>query len=345
MTSDFFHPRPNRLPKIYGYTELTEDYSGLIRIGYTERDLYLRMQEHYPTAAPEGIERYKILFEEPSMREDGTYFKDHQVHKILEKAGFKRSGSKNDWFRCSVDDLKAAFIAVKERTSIDLDRVCDFPLRPEQKQAIECTFNYFKTYTSIERKIPHFLWNCKMRFGKTFTAYKLMQKMNWSRILILTFKPAVENSWKEDLETHIDFKSWNFISKASSSFEKIKDGDNVACFASFQDFLGKNEFGGIKVKNQWVHDIAWDCIIFDEYHYGAWNEKAKGILSKDDLIIENERELIEKEEGNQNIQMIWDEELSPLKTKHYLYLSGTPFRAIASGEFIEEQIFNWTYSD
>ena len=115
--------------------------------------------------------------------------------------------------------------------------------------------------------------------------------------------------------------------------------------ASFQDFLGKNEFGGIKVKNQWVHDIAWDCIIFDEYHYGAWNEKAKGILSKDDLIIENERELIEKEEGNQNIQMIWDEELSPLKTNHYLYLSGTPFRAIASGEFIEEQIFNWTYSD
>ena len=345
MTSDFFHPRSNRLPKIYGYTELTEDYSGLIRIGYTERDLYLRMQEHYPTAAPEGIERYKILFEEPSMREDGTYFKDHQVHKILEKAGFKRSGSKNDWFRCSVDDLKAAFIAVKEKTSIDLDRVFDFPLRPEQKQAIECTCNYFKTYTSIERKIPHFLWNCKMRFGKTFTAYKLMQKMNWSRILILTFKPAVENSWKEDLETHIDFKSWNFISKASSSFEKIKDGDNVVCFASFQDFLGKNEFGGIKVKNQWVHEISWDCIIFDEYHYGAWNEKAKGILSKDDLIIENERELIEKEEGNQNMQMIWDEELSPLKTKHYLYLSGTPFRAIASGEFIEEQIFNWTYSD
>ena len=64
MNNDFFHPRPNRLPKIYGYTELTEDYSGLIRIGYTERDLYLRMQEHYPTAAPEGIERYKILFED-----------------------------------------------------------------------------------------------------------------------------------------------------------------------------------------------------------------------------------------------------------------------------------------
>ena len=41
----------------------------------------------------------------------------------------------------------------------------------------------------------------------------------------------------------------------------------------------------------------------------------------------------------------WNEDISPLKTKHYLYLSGTPFRAIESGEFIEEQIFNWTYSD
>jgi len=35
----------------------------------------------------------------------------------------------------------------------------------------------------------------------------------------------------------------------------------------------------------------------------------------------------------------------PITTSHYLYLSGTPFRAIASGEFIEDQIFNWTYSD
>ena len=41
----------------------------------------------------------------------------------------------------------------------------------------------------------------------------------------------------------------------------------------------------------------------------------------------------------------WNEDISPLKTNHYLYLSGTPFRAIESGEFIEEQIYNWTYSD
>ena len=39
------------------------------------------------------------------------------------------------------------------------------------------------------------------------------------------------------------------------------------CFGSFQDYLGKNEVGGIKSKNEWVHTINWDCVILDEYHY------------------------------------------------------------------------------
>lgn len=41
----------------------------------------------------------------------------------------------------------------------------------------------------------------------------------------------------------------------------------------------------------------------------------------------------------------YDETYLPIETNHYLFLSGTPFRALASGEFIEEQIYNWTYSD
>jgi hypothetical protein len=110
------------------------------------------------------------------------------------------------------------------------------------------------------------------------------------------------------------------------------------CFGSFQDYLGKNEAGGIKPKNEWVHATNWDCIVLDEYHYGAWRDRAKE-LTKDekaqkDFIEEDEKEIDYYEEDNM-----------PITTNHYLYLSGTPFRAIASGEFIEEQIFNWTYSD
>ena len=161
--------------------------------------------------------------------------------------------------------------------------------------------------------------------------------MKWKKVLVLTFKPAVENSWKEDLESHIDFQKWQFISRSSKSIEDINQKNPFVCFASFQDFLGKNRSGGIKLKNKWAHKIEWDCIILDEYHYGSWRDTAK--------------ELYEFEDKKEQIESVgaqiedWNEEISPLKTNHYLYLSGTPFRAIASGEFIEEQIFNWTYSD
>ena len=334
---NFFPDRANYSPKIYGYTEPSDAYKNLIKIGYTERDVSVRMQEHYPTAGPDGIERYKVLFEESSMRDDGTCFKDYEVHKILEQAGIKRTGSRNEWCRCSVDDLRATVIAVKERQSLNIGRVFNFSLRPEQKKAIEGAKNYFKSYKTTETKTPHILWNCKMRFGKTFTAYKLAQEMQWKKVLILTFKPAVENSWKEDLESHIDFKEWQFISRSTQSIDDINQKNPFVCFASFQDFLGKTKSGGIKLKNKWAHKVEWDCIILDEYHYGSWRDTAKELYESEDKKEQKESMGVGMDD--------WSEDISPLKTNHYLYLSGTPFRAIESGEFIEEQIFNWTYSD
>ncbi len=343
MSQGFFPSRSNNSPKIYGYTELFEKYEGLIKVGYTERSVEERMKEHFPTSGPEGIKRYEVLVEESSMRNDGTFFKDHLVHKILEKSGYERVG--NEWFRCSPGELKAAIIAAKNKESLKPEREHNFSLRPEQKEAVDITCKYFKSYKATEKKTPHFLWNCKMRFGKTFAAYKLAQEMNWKRVLVLTFKPAVEDAWKEDLLTHIDFKNWQFIQGKTESNQDVSGEKPYVCFASFQDFLGKSKAGGIKVKNKWAHKINWDCIILDEYHYGAWNENSKGILSSTDNNLEKENEEIKKEEGFNDSQKIWDENISPLKTSHYLYLSGTPFRAIETGEFIEEQIFNWTYSD
>jgi hypothetical protein len=116
------------------------------------------------------------------------------------------------------------------------------------------------------------------------------------------------------------------------------------CFGSFQDFLGKNtSTGGIKTKNEWVHATNWDCVVFDEYHFGAWNENSKGLFEelyedgKDEDLKDFERKIGKIEN--------FDADIIPITTDHFLYLSGTPFRALTSGEFIEEQIFNWTYSD
>ncbi len=166
---------------------------------------------------------------------------------------------------------------------------------------------------------------------------------------MLTFKSAVQSAWDEDLQTHIDFKGWQFISKNGLSFNDIDKKKPFVCFGSFQDYLGKNtSTGGIKTKNEWVHATNWDCVIFDEYHFGAWRETAKALFGGDDLEAEEEIKQYEKlqKEGLAEEDMVEHlEEIIPITTNAYLYLSGTPFRAIASGEFIEEQIYNWTYSD
>jgi len=180
-----------------------------------------------------------------------------------------------------------------------------------------------------------------MRFGKTFAAYQLARRMGWRRVLVLTFKPAVQSAWEDDLRQHADFAGWQFLSRDGLSFDEADKTRPFVYFGSFQDHLGKNRStGGIKTKNEWVHTLNWDCVIFDEYHYGAWRENAKELFEAED----------EKEEDyalGQGIELLDDEgeDILPITTRAYLYLSGTPFRAIASGEFIEEQIYNWTYSD
>ena len=109
--------------------------------------------------------------------------------------------------------------------------------------------------------------------------------------------------------------------------------------------------GGIKATNEWIQQVHWDCIILDEYHFGAWGKNAKEYYNKQDIAtrIAEETQKIYAEDAASKKEMeareTFDEGLMPLETKHYLYLSGTPFRAIASGAFIEEQIYNWTYSD
>ena len=333
--SNFFPSRPNLMPQIYAYSD--PQYEGMLKVGYTTRDVQKRVAEQYSTKRPDGKLPYKIVYQDSAVREDGTAFTDILVHWWLRKNGFANTGG--EWFRCTVGDVRAAMYALKSGTENNEHRTETFGMRDEQREAVEKTAAYFiENSTRKTGRTPHYLWNCKMRFGKTFTAYQLAKKMGWKRVLVLTFKPAVESAWEEDLKTHVDFKGWQFISRTSElKYETADHNRPIVCFGSFQDYLGKNKAGGIKVKNEWVHSVNWDVIILDEYHYGAWRENAKDLFYNEDKAeqIAQDGEAID----------YFDEENMPITTNHYLYLSGTPFRAIASGEFIEEQIFNWTYSD
>ena len=338
MAKDFFPARPDFRPVIYAYEDSNPQYAGLLKVGYTAGDARVRVAQQYPTKRP-GKLPYRIVVEEVAMRNDGSAFTDRDIHRLLRDSGI--SNPEGEWFECSADDVRAAILAARTRSNLYRERDQDFVLRREQSAAIEKTADYFVSFRNEDKnrgRTPHFLWNAKMRFGKTFTAYQLALKMGWKRILILTFKPAVQNAWEEDLLRHVDFVGWQFIRPGGLTYEEADLSRPFVCFGSFQDYLGKNtSTGGIKTRNEWVHATNWDCVILDEYHYGAWRESAKELFEA-----ENGKEVSFGE--GEGIDY-FDEEVMPITTDHYLYLSGTPFRAIASGEFIEEQIFNWTYSD
>ncbi len=337
----YFTPKTTARPQIYAYSD--SRYPGCLKVGYTAIDIDKRVAAQYPTKAPHGKKSYRIVLREPAMYADGGSFTDKAVHDALELMGVKSEGI-SEWFRCGVKEVRAAIVAVRNRTGVSVERTQDFAMRPEQNAAVERTLSYFKQERAVGRT-PKFLWNAKMRFGKTFATYQLAKKMDARRVLILTFKPVVQTAWQEDLETHIDFIGWQFISRPRSNeeppidaqFRKADKNKPIVCFGSFQDFLGINkETGGIKPQHEWVREINWDLVIFDEYHFGAWKDNARDLFH----IEEEEVDAETKNDGN-----ACDEGDLPITADAYLFLSGTPFRALNSGEFIEDQIFNWTYSD
>ncbi len=349
---NYFPAKKEIEPKIYAYKLIgVPAKKGLLKIGYTIGNVKKRIDEQIKTARL----NYDIVFIEPAIRNDGSTFTDHDIHRVLEKRKVKRV--EGEWFRCSVRDVKVAFGIVKNRKENVENRDWDFKMRPEQEEAVRRTKDYFKSLKKEKNKRPHFLWNAKMRFGKTFATYKLAQEMKFKKILILTFKPAVESAWEEDLMRHKDFEGWQFYSRNSTiEFKNLDFSRPVVVFGSLQDYLGRGADGGIKPRNKWVHKTKWDLVVFDEYHYGAWNQRTKNLFKKEDkkkFLDEYDEADLNKEEKETNkiAEEIFAEgtntaeEIIPIRTNHYLYLSGTPFRAIASGEFIEEQIFNWTYSD
>jgi hypothetical protein len=290
--------------------------------------------------------------DESAEREDGTFFRDSTVRERLKQNGFENV--ELEWMRCTSKDVIRAIRELQSGEARLGSHTEDYKMRDEQAAAVRKTKEYFSSIWNEDKKaIPRFLWNAKMRFGKTFAAYQLAKSLDAKRVLVVTFKPAVEDAWQNDLESHADFKGWQYFSnKTGGSPSSAKKATPMVYFGSFQDLLGRDKSTGlIKPKNEWVHTTPWDLVIFDEYHFGAWRESAKELFEGEDegeasVEIANEFSSALESFGEVLQELNGDEiDFLPISTKAYLYLSGTPFKALATGEFIEEQIFNWTYTD
>ena len=342
--------KPEARLRIYAWsTKEIEKYAGCLKVGQTtQKDVKVRIRQSQGVAPV----KYKLEIDESAEREDGTVFRDSAVRDRLKAKGFKNV--ELEWMRCTAQDVAVAITELKTGQVRVGSHHEEFKLRAEQTAAVKKTAEYYTSIWADDKKaVPRFLWNAKMRFGKTFASYHLAKKLEAKRVLVVTFKPAVEDAWQTDLESHVDFTGWPYFSK-STGVDPTTAQKNapLVYFGSFQDLLGKDKATGtIKAKNEWLHTTNWDLVIFDEYHFGAWRDSAKELFEgEDDLeakkevaneygsVLDDFEEKLDELSGS-------EDDFLPITTKAYLYLSGTPFKALATGEFIEEQIFNWTYTD
>lgn len=345
-------PKPEARLRIYAWTpnDPPVAYVGLIKVGQTTRE---NVNDRVRQSQGQMHQAYTLHVDARAEREDGSTFRDSDVRQRLVDKGFENVviGASREWMRCSPEDVKTAITELQKGLRLSGTHNETFPPREEQAAAVEQTYAYYHSrWQQDANAVPRFLWNAKMRFGKTFTTYQLAKKLGAKRVLVLTFKPAVEDAWQTDLESHVDFDGWQYLNTGRDP-SQIDDDKPLVYFGSFQDMLGRDQAGNIKAKNEWLHAINWDLVVFDEYHFGAWRDTAKELFAGEEEDISREEELLKNDKklkdriADLQQPLESETEFLPITSRAYLYLSGTPFKALATGEFIEEQIFNWTYTD
>ena len=345
---DILVPKPEARLRIYAWsTPEIPKYKGCLKVGQTTQAVNARIVQS------QGQARYKYVLEvdELAERDDGVIFRDADVRARLKAKGFENV--ELEWMRCTAADVLTAIAELRTGQRLTGTHHEAFTMRPEQAQAVNKTHTYFHSIWKEDmHAVPRFLWNAKMRFGKTFATYHLAKHLGARKVLVVTFKPAVEDAWQVDLESHVAFDGWQYLSKATGTDPTTASKKHpLVYFGSFQDLLGRDKSGNIKAKNNWLHMTDWDLVVFDEYHFGAWRDRAKELFEGEDEV-EAAMETAAAynpalKEFNEELDELRENETQflPIKTKAYLYLSGTPFKALSTGEFIEEQIFNWTYTD
>lgn len=317
------------LPQIYAYTtpEIRR-HDGWTKIGYTEQDVNVRIVQQTHTADVIA----KLEWHGNATYEDtGEVFHDTDFHTYLRHLGINDQPG-TEWFEINPPNAKGRFHEFRENHGI-LDGLgaSDYELRAEQEAAISKTLDYFQLHEQGE-----FLWNAKPRFGKTLATYDLCKRLptpgkdgKAKRILVVTNRPAIANSWYDDYVKFVGTDSgWRFISSVDALAGKpycISHDEylhlagkgklpNSIEFISLQDLKGSIEFGGHYDKLKYVAEYEYDLLVIDEAHEGVDTYKT---------------------------DMAFDH----IKRRNTLHLSGTPFKAIANDKFPENAIYNWTYAD
>ena len=295
---------------------------------------------------------FKFSLVEPTTYNNATKCYDAgDVHRTLLKMGVPSKAlnkiNKEDadiWFACTIDKVQDAITAIKNGRGAKHGAI---RFRPEQEKAISETVKHFQTKTG-----KHYLWNAKMRFGKTLSGLEVAKRLgdsenrgNEGRLvkstLIITHRPVVDASWAEDFDKIFSENSGYYYATRMDKDEEndrvprqnhiqnitldkyrqlIKDVDastkRLVMFVSMQ-YLRLSKYVGGKERNEdplkkEIMMYDWDYVMIDEAHEGI--EAAAGVR------------VIEK--------------LKKDKTR-ILSLSGTPFNLLDKYE--EGEIYTWDY--
>ena len=242
-----------------------------------------------------------------------SWFHDYDVHNVLKRSGIKQAEQLEgtEWFKTDLETAKSAIKAVKEgknylNISADETFVDEtiIRLRPEQEAAVEQTQKVFK-------KKDRMLWNAKMRFGKTLTSLQLVKNEKFQRVLIMTHRPVVADSWFDDFKKmKMTDEGYHYGSvNQGETLENLKKEDHpFIYFASIQLLRYNN--GQTNLKD--FSDVDWDLIIIDEAHEGTQTELSDSVMKE---LIKDHTKVLE--------------------------LSGTPFNLL--DQFDDEQVYTWDY--
>ena len=299
-------------------------HDGWLKIGDTEQGVNKRIRQQTHTADV----HFELEWKDIAMyRDDCTYFRDHDFHDYLtEYKGIERN-EHTEWFHIDGQTLRKCFEEFTSRNYPQKGLHYSYKLRQEQQKAVDMTLAYLAAHNGVGK----FLWNAKPRFGKTLTTYDLIRQTNARNVLIVTNRPSIANSWYDDYEKFMAGQSgYRFVSVNESlrdrpgvmtrdmfikwPYKLDKDFAGQICFESLQGLKGSVYFGGNYNKLEWIKQTPWDMLIIDESHEGVDTMRT-------------------------------DRAFNNIQRRFTLYLSGTPFKAIASGEFSDQQIFNWSYAD
>ena len=361
---------------IYIYSAPYEDHAGLLKIGMTsfqsassylqlppnceELNQYAhkRIKEQAGTYLGKYTLRHTELARKQVKLSDGTIestsFSDHDVHTVLDNSGyvvrkFHDSNQASEWYQVTLGPAVAAIKAVKEGRDVltpaekgeakPVSLFTETPAQPKKpkitlrEEQQDCIRKTKKVFKSGDRM----LWDCKMRFGKTVTAYSLVKEMDYQKVLVVTHRPAVVDGWRSDFD--LIFPDGNRVFRTKSN---IKFGDRFTAedanidaendrmlqnlvaagtpfvyFASMQDLRGSELVGGNYPKNRAVFSLSWDLIIYDEAHEGTTTELG------------------------QRVQQLLEQNSDGSVPKKVLQLSGTPYNLL--NQYDTETTYSWDY--